>query len=125
MLNIFNKYLLIVFVSAIGITGQVLLKKGLGSFSHMQFDSFVAKIFTIILHPIILSALICYSVGITAYLFLLSKVELTSVYPICTALTMGGITFMGWFILHESLSWPKLSGILLIIIGIFLIERFG
>jgi multidrug transporter EmrE-like cation transporter len=53
-----------------------------------------------------------------AYLFLLSRVELTSVYPICTSLTFGGITFFGWLLLKESLNWPK-------VLGIFLIERFG
>jgi multidrug transporter EmrE-like cation transporter len=113
------------FVSAIGITGQVLLKRGLQSFSHLGFDSFFTKIFTIVLQPVILLALLCYAIGILAYLFLLSKVELSSVYPICTSLTLGGITFFGWFLLHESMSWPKILGIIFVIIGIFLIERFS
>jgi len=79
----------------------------------------------IVFEPLILLALSCYAVGVVAYLFLLSKVELTSVYPVCTSLILGGITFFGWFLLKEQLSWPKISGIVLIIIGIFLVERFG
>jgi multidrug transporter EmrE-like cation transporter len=124
-LNIFAKYSLIFFVSAIGISGQILLKKGLRSFSDLELSSFLLKISVIVFQPVILLALLCYVIGIIAYLFLLSKVELTSVYPICTSLTFGGITFFGWLLLNEPLSWPKISGIILIIIGIFLIERFG
>ena len=124
-MNIFAKYSLIIFVSTIGIAGQLLLKNGLNAFSHLQFNSFILKIFAIVFQPVILLALSCYAVGIAAYLFLLSKVELTSVYPICTSLTLGGITFFGWLFLREPLNLPKISGIILIIIGILLIERFG
>jgi len=124
-LNIIAKYSLMLFVATIGVSGQILLKKGLNSFSHLQFHSFLSKIFTIVFEPFVLLALLCYAIGMTAYLFLLSKVELTSVYPICTSLTFGGITFFGWLLLKEPLSWPKISGIILIVIGIFLIERFG
>ena len=124
-MNIIAKYGFMLFVATIGISGQILLKKGLTSFSHLQFNSFLSKIFTIVFEPFVLLALFCYAVGMVGYLFLLSKVELTSVYPICTSLTFGGITFFGWFFLNEPLSWPKISGIILIIIGIFLIERFG
>ena len=113
------------FVATIGISGQILLKKGLASFSHLQFNSFLSKIFTIVFEPFVLLALFCYAVGMVGYLFLLSKIELTSIYPICTSLTFGGITFFGWLLLNEAMSWPKVLGIILIITGIFLIDRFG
>lgn len=125
MLNILAKYSLIVSVSAIGILGQILIKKGLSSYSSLEFNNFLPKILNIVFQPVILLALSCYAAGMVLYLFLLSKVELTSVYPICTSLTFGGITFFGWFLLNETVSLPKISGIALIIIGIFLIERFG
>jgi len=125
VLNIIAKYSFILFVVTIGISGQIFLKKGLSSFSHLQFDSFLSKILSVILQPFVLLALGCYLIGMVGYLFLLSKVELTSVYPICTSLIFGGITFFGWLFLREPLNLPKISGIILIIIGILLIERFG
>jgi len=124
-LNIIAKYSFILFVATIGISGQIFLKKGLNSFSHLQFNSFLSKIFTIIFEPFVLLALFCYAIGIIGYLFLLSKVELTTIYPICTSITFGGITFFGWFFLKEPLSLTKIAGILLIVVGIILIERFG
>ena len=124
-MDLIPKYSLMVFVSAIGITGQILLKHGLNSFSHLSFDGFLSKIIAIIVQPVILVALLCYALGVIAYLFLLSRVQLTSVYPICTSLTFGGITFFGWFLLNESVSWQKLLGIGFIIAGILLVERFN
>jgi len=96
------------FVATIGIPGQILFKKGLNSFSHLQFNSFLSKIFTILFEPFVPLALFCYAVGMIGYLFLLSKVELTSVYLICTSLTFGVITFFGWFLLKGPLRWPKI-----------------
>ncbi len=124
-MNIITKYGFMLFVAAIGISGQVLLKKGLTSFGHLHFNGFFSKFFTIIFEPFVLLALFCYAVGMAGYLFLLSKAELTSVYPICTSLVFVGITFFGWFFLKEPLNLPKISGIILIIIGILLIEQFG
>ena len=124
-MSIFVKYAFIFFVSAIGVTGQLLLKKGLGSFNGLQFNSFLMKIFSIITQPLIIIALSCYVIGMVAYLFLISKIEVSSVYPICSSLTFGGITLFGWLLLSESLGWHKILGITFIIIGIFLIDRMG
>lgn len=124
-MNVITKYGLMLFIAAIGISGQILLKKGLTSFGHLEANSFFSQIFAIIFEPFILLALFCYAVGMAGYIFLLSKVELTSVYPICTSLVFVGITFFGWFFLKEPLSLPKISGIILIVVGIILIEQFG
>ena len=124
-MNSIAKYCLILLVSGVGVTGQLLLRKGLSSFNHLQFDGFMIKLFTIISQPLILVALFCYGFGLIAYLFLLSKLELTSVYPITTSLTFGGITLFGYFLLGESLTVPKITGIVLIVIGIIMIDRFS
>ena len=124
-MNSIAKYCLILIVSGVGVTGQLLLRKGLSSFNHLQFDGFIIKLFLIISQPLILVALFCYGFGLIAYLFLLSKLELTSVYPIATSLTFGGITLFGYFLLGESLTAPKITGIVLIVIGIIMIDRFS
>ncbi|HEU19415.1 MAG TPA: hypothetical protein ENO00_08595 [Deltaproteobacteria bacterium] len=119
------KYSLIAFVATIGVSGQILLKRGLNAYSNLKFENFITKIFSILLDPNILLAMSFYVIGIIGYLFLLSKVELTNVYPICTSLTFGGITFFGWLFLHESVSFPKILGIILIAAGIMLIEHYS
>lgn len=124
-MNIFMKYGLIVFVATIGVSGQILLKRGLNAYNNLNFENFITKIFSILLDPNILLAMSFYIIGIIGYLFLLSKVELTNVYPICTSLTFGGITFFGWFFLYESLNMPKILGIFLIAAGIILIEQYS
>ena len=119
------QYTFMIFVAAVGVTGQLLLKKGVGTYSHLQFNNFFSKILSVALEPLILIALICYALGIVGYLFLLSKVELTIVYPVCTSLTFVGITFFGWFILKEPFNLCKIIGIFFIVTGIILIEKFS
>ena len=123
--NYIAKYTFVLFVSAVGVTGQLLLRKGLSTYSHIQFEGFITRLFSIVLQPVVILALFCYGFGLIAYLFLLSKLEITSVYPITTSLTFGGITMFGYFLLGETLTWPKFVGIILIVIGITLIDRFG
>ena len=122
-----TQYTLMIFVAAVGVTGQLLLKKGIGTYSHLQFNNFnfFSKILSVALEPLISIALICYALGMVGYLFLLSKVELTIVYPVCTSLTFVGITFFGWFILKEPFNLFKIIGIVFIVIGIILIEKFS
>ena len=80
------KYGLIVFVATIGVSGQILLKRGLTTYGNLNFENFITRIFFILLNPNILLALMFYVIGILGYLFLLTKIELTNVYPICTEL---------------------------------------
>jgi len=121
----YAKYSLMLIVSGVGVTGQLLLRKGLSSFNNLQFDGFLIKFFSILFQPLILVAFFCYAFGLIAYLFLLSKLEITSVYPITTSLTFGGITLFGYFLLGESLTLPKITGIVLIVIGIIMIDRLS
>ena len=123
--NFILKYSLIVFVSAVGVTGQLLLKKGLSSFNNLQFDNYLMTLIKIFFQPVILCALCCYGFGLIAYMFLVSKFQISAVYPITTSLTFGGITMFGYFLLGESLTLAKIAGIILIILGIVLIDRFG
>ena len=124
-MNLVVKYGIILFVSLVGISGQILLKKGLAPFSGLNANQFLFSLHKVLFSPIILMALSCYVVGMLAYLFLLSKVELTSVYPIYTAFIVMGVTIAGSWGLKETVSWPEIGGILLIITGVFIVEKFG
>ena len=124
-MNASAKYVLILVISAIGVSSQILLKTGVRSFGSMELGGFISKILVVLTQPVVLFALSCYGFGFLVYLFLLSKMDVTSVYPICTSLTYAGITFFGWAVFKEPQSWPKISGIVLIIVGIFLIDHFG
>ena len=124
-MNILQKYLLIMFISGIGVTGQILMRKGLNAFSGLQLDHFLLKLFSIVTQPLILIAITCYGVGMIAYLFLLSKLELSYLYPIMTSLTFCCITVLGYLFLHETLNWNKILGITFILIGILFIELFN
>lgn len=124
-MNYLLKYLLIVLGSAVSVAAQLLMRKSMISYNDIQIDSFITKLFSILFQPLMMSAIFCYGLSLLIYMFLISKLEITYLYPISTSLIFGGITVCGYYMLGESLNWAKISGISLIVIGIILIDRFG
>lgn len=119
------KYGLILFLSGGGVAGQLLLRKGLSKYGDLNFDSFIFRIITIVTRPLMLFAFFCFGIGMVVYMFVLSKLEVTYIYPITTSLTFGGVAFFGHFLLGDSLKATKIVGIVLIVLGIVTIDRFG
>lgn len=91
--------------------GQVLFKVGAtGRSTLLDF-----------INPAILGGLICYGFSTALWIFSLSKAPLTIVYPF-TALTFVIVYAAGVMFLGEPSSLRSLSGIALIIFGLFLIS---
>ena len=108
----------IIFVVVVGVLGQFFLKTGLESFSDLEFSNFFKKLFIIAIEPKILAAGLCYLFGGICYFFLLSKANLTRIYPIITSSILAGITILGFLIFKEPIGYMKLFGVGLIIAGI-------
>jgi multidrug transporter EmrE-like cation transporter len=104
---------------------QLLLKKGmslLGSlnFSWNNFFGLISQIF----HNIWLaSGLLLFGVSFLFWLFVISRVKLSMVYPISTSLNFILITFFSWLFLREQLSLAQFFGIMVIIAGIFILAK--
>ena len=124
-MSLLIKYSILLIIALIGISGQILLKKGLTQFVGLDIKTFFLNLHKILFNPIILTALACYVLGLLAYLFLLSKFELTKLYPVYTACVISGIVLLGSWKLKEPVSWQELIGIAFIVIGVFIVEKFG
>lgn len=119
MSDSFNKMLLIVPLSFIGVCSQFLIKKGLnkiGSFTIGELGSNIFLIFTNVYILIALGLLVLLAI---AYFSLMSRMELSSLYP-----TVVGINFLILFLgsrllLNESMSIYKIFGVVLILSGVF------
>ena len=97
-----------VFFAAVG---QVLFKVGATGRSEL-YDFF---------NPAIAIGLLCYGLGTVLWIFALSKAPLTVVYPF-TALTFVLVYAAGMIFFGEAISARSLSGIVLILVGLFLVN---
>lgn len=103
---------------------QLLLKAGMENIGHFEFS--FAKIFEvglqIILSPFILMGLSIYVVSFAVWLLVLSRVDVGLAYPMVSlGYVLNAIT--AYYLFGESLTLARLTGILIILIGVYVVAR--
>jgi multidrug transporter EmrE-like cation transporter len=113
--------LLTVSVSA---CAQLLLKLGMKEIdtANGMLSNGISSLLHVIFSPLVFSGLTVYGLSTIAWLWVLSKVDLSIAYPFL------GISFIftllfGVFLLDEELSAYKLIGTLMIVMGCFLVAK--
>lgn len=103
---------------------QVLLKKGMLSIGYFEFhfQTLSPIIKKVTINPYVLSGLAAYVISVAVWLLVLARVEVSYAYPF---LSVGYVvvTWMGYFIFQENLSWIRVVGIAVIIVGVLLLSQ--
>ena len=109
----------------INVTANILLKKGVISFGGISADK--SQLFSALIkaavNPFILIGLVLYGTSFMIWLRVLSFNDLSKSYPIFASMvflltTLGSIKF-----LDESVSTARILGIVIMLIGIFVVAR--
>jgi len=106
-----------------GAFAQTMMKLGtrqLGTFGETPFLEYAFKLLTT---PLILLAIASYGFGVIFYMFMLSRLDLSFLYPVMTALGLVLTTLVSATLLREEVSWVRLGGIALMVAGVFLVSR--
>jgi drug/metabolite transporter (DMT)-like permease len=108
----------------LGATGQILLKKGMGSMgpltlSASQLGSILWRIVT---NPYVVIGLGIYVCGTLFWLMALSRVDLSYAYPFAS-LSYVVMLVASWQLFSENISPLRLAGTLVVCAGVFLISR--
>lgn len=106
-------------------SAQILFKKGVSEIGDLDFSFFQAihlipKIFQNIW---IISGMFLFGISFVLWLFIISKIQLNVAYPIALSSTAILTTLVAWGVFKEHLSLIQLSGIAVIILGIFLLLK--
>jgi multidrug transporter EmrE-like cation transporter len=103
---------------------QLLLKKGmlLTGYFDFQFHSLFPILRKVTTNLYILSGLASYVISVAIWLLVLARVEVSYAYPF---LSVGYVvvTLAGYFIFQENLSWMRVAGVGIVIVGVFLLSR--
>jgi multidrug transporter EmrE-like cation transporter len=106
-----------------GAFAQTMMKLGtrqLGAFGDTPFVEYLLKLVT---SPLILLAIASYGLGVIFYIFMLSRLDLSFLYPVMTALGLIIATLVSATLFDERISLARLGGIAVMIIGVFLVSR--
>jgi multidrug transporter EmrE-like cation transporter len=72
-------------------------------------------------NPITILAIFCFAAGMAAYNYVLMKTNLSVAYPIMTSVGYIIVLLASWMFLKETLTILQISGILLIIAGVWMV----
>lgn len=95
--------------------GQVLWKMGMDGRELKSFSHLINAFFS----PLILTGIVLYFLATLLWLYILSKTELSSVYPI-QALSYVFVLIVSFFLFKEDVSIKSWFGVVIICFGVYL-----
>ncbi len=120
----FVSFLLVITGVLLNAAAQLLLKAGVRHMGviKLQFATIVAAGWKLAFEPHILGGLACYVVSVVVWILALSRVPVSIAYPM---LSLGYVVtaVAAWAMFGESLGPMRLTGIAVIIVGVYLVAR--
>ena len=117
-------FLLILVSVMLGSTGQVLFKLGMQTFGQVSAANVWAQLVRIMLVPYIPLGFLCFGVSSILWLVVISKLELSYAYPM-VSLGYVFVILASWLLLDETLSLPRIAGIVLICVGVAFLKKYS
>jgi multidrug transporter EmrE-like cation transporter len=113
-------YLILAAAIVATVASQLLFKKGVSLWGELEFSlgNVVSLIPRIFQNGYILGGLLLFGSSFILWLFVLSKLNLSLVYPM-TSLNFVLILVFSWLFLGERVTLLQLSGLALILLGVF------
>lgn len=103
---------------------QLLLKAGTNAIGHFEFSraNILPVGWKLATEPHIFGGLSCYVVSVAVWIMALSRVEVSIAYPM---LSIGYVVnaAAAWWLFGEAVSITRLTGIGIIIIGVYIVAR--
>lgn len=119
-----QNYLILLTAILLAVCGQLLLKSGINILGPLNFSlkNILFLISHIFRNTYLLIGLLFYGVSLIFWLFALSKLKLSLAYP-ATSLMYVFIILASWLILKETINFYQILGLIIILIGLFLLFR--
>lgn len=113
-----NKLLALIACCLIGTVGHILIKKGLNRIGEFGLSQILSHVGVVLTNTHILAALGLYAVGVFIYFSLLSRSQLSILYPVAVGIDFMLLAIASRILFDEAFTPLKISGFLLIFLGI-------
>ena len=87
--------------------------------NYVKWNVPVVKRFNIT--PLFFLAIMCFASSVVFYNRVLEKMQLNIAFPVMNSVVYVIIAFASWYIFKESLSFRNIAGLLLILIGLYMV----
>lgn len=120
-MNVFPFIILSVIINT---AAQLLLKLGMDRIGHfsISWHQLPNLLWQVCLNPYIVLGMFCYVASVGSWLIVLSRSDVSYAYPM---VSLGYIltAIAGYYFFQEALSLSRIAGILVIMLGVYLITR--
>ena len=115
---------LILFTVFSNFASQVLLKKGMTSIETFELaaQGLLKALPVIVFNPYVVFGMLLMVVSMGSHLVVLSRVEISYAYPFL-GLSFALVTLYGYYFLSEPMNMFRITGVLLIVMGVALVAR--
>ena len=105
---------------------QVLLRIGAGGISNspIKLSNFLQIMLLIMKNPLIITGVFLFALSLLLWVIILSRVSLSSAYPVAMGIQYSAVMFLSYFLLKEGFSPGKAVGVLIILIGVLILSRY-
>ena len=117
-----TNYLIMAVSISLAIAGQLLMKRGMMSFGTFPVSQLLAHLVPMFLNPWVFLGLFCFGLSSVFWLVVLSRMELSLVYPMVSVAYVI-VALLSWYFFRENLTLVRWAGIAVIICGVVLISR--
>ncbi len=120
-----SDFLALILATATAATGNLLLKKAALQIGKLSFakENLITELFKIFTNPQILLGLTFYVFGFLFWIKTLSGQDISKVYPILVSATITIILIGSSIFFKEQLTFARILGILVILVGIYIVFR--
>ncbi len=115
-------YIIMAISIGLAIAGQLLMKRGMMSFGTFPVSQLIVNIIPMFLNPWVFVGLVCFGLSSVFWLVVLSRMELSLVYPMVSVAYVI-VALLSWYFFRENLSVIRWAGIAVIVMGVVLISR--
>jgi multidrug transporter EmrE-like cation transporter len=115
-------YLIMATSIGLAIAGQLLMKRGMIAFGTFPVSQMLVKVIPMFLNPWVFIGFVCFGLSSLFWLVVLSRMELSLVYPMVSVAYVI-VALFSWYFFKENLTVIRWAGIAVIILGVVLISR--
>ena len=107
----------------LNVCGHLFLKAGMNKIGAISVDQLLLSFSKIFTTPYVILGLLSYVSSVAMYMVVLSRVDISYAYPLMMGLGYVLIVLFSWQIFAEPFSTFKWIGIVLILMGVFLLGK--
>ncbi len=114
-------YLILALAITLNAVANILMKVGMLKQAETRGVIEMARAAAV--NPAVLLGLVSFALALAAYLYVLSKVNLSIAYPIMTSLGYVIVIVVSWALLNENIAKIQILGFVFIIAGVWMVAK--